>query len=102
MPVRMDKALTTRRRVFDFVGAAGGVLILLLALAIMDQGIRHGMTGGMTTSADFSAFGEEMQYVSAVVALMVAQVVRGELADQTHLIVFMVTAAVLVMFLMRL
>jgi hypothetical protein len=97
----MDKALT-RRRVIDFVGAAGGVLILLIVLAIMDQGIRHGLTGRIGAGADLAAVGEDMHYLSAVVALMVAQVVRGELADQMHLIVFTATAGILVMFLMRL
>lgn len=97
----MDKALT-RRRVIDFVGAACGVLILLILLAIMDQAIRHGFTGRMGTSADLAAVGEEMHYLSAVVAMMAALVVRGELAEQMHLIVFTATAGLLVIFLMRL
>jgi hypothetical protein len=93
----MEKALT-RRRVVDIVAAAGGVLMLLLALTALDYGIRHSAFGA---GADVGALGEDMNYVAGVVALMVAHVVRGDIADNVPFMMFTATAAVLVVFLMR-
>ena len=93
----MEKALT-RRRVVDFVAAAGGVLVLLFALAILELSIRRGVLGG---APDLGALGDDMNYVGAVVGLFVAQAVRGDLFDNFHFVVFTATAAVLVVFLMR-
>ena len=91
----------TKRRVIDVAAAAGGILVLLLALVIIDQGVRHGLGGGLAPSADFAAVGEDMNYLAVVVALMATQVARGELVEHLHLLVFTATAAVLVAFLMR-
>jgi hypothetical protein len=93
----MEKALT-RRRVVDIVAAAGGVLVLLLAMAILELSIRRGVMGG---APDLGALTDDMNYVSAVVTLLVAQVVRGDLFENMHFVVFSATAAVLVVFLMR-
>jgi hypothetical protein len=97
MTTGMEKALT-RRRVIDFVAAAGGVLVLLFALAILELSIRRGVMGG---APDLGALGDDMNYVGAVVGLFVAQAVRGDLFDNIHFVVFTATAAVLVVFLMR-
>ena len=94
---RMEKALS-RRRVVDIVAAAGGVLVLLFALAILELSIRRGVMGG---APDLGALGDDVNYVGAVVALLVAQVVRGDLFDNMHFVVFTATAAILVVFLMR-
>lgn len=96
----MDMALT-KRRLFDVLGAAGGVLVLLVALLIIDQGIRHGLTSSIGAGVDLAAVGENMNYLALVVAVMVAQVTRGEVAEHMHLLVFTATAAVLVVFLIR-
>ena len=85
----------------DVAAATGGIAILLLALVIIDQGVRHSSGGAIGGSADFAAVGEDMNYLAVVVALMAAQVARGELVEHVHLVVFTATAAVLVAFLMR-
>ena len=89
----------TRRRVIDVVGATSGVMVLLLALAIIDHRIRQGLTSG---AADLAAVGEDVNYLALGVALMVAEFVRGELFEHVHLLVFTATAVALVIFLMRL
>jgi len=87
----------TRRRVFDGVAAITGVMVLILALMVFDQRARYAWSG-----ADLSAVGENVNYLAFAVTLMVAQVVRGEITEHVQLLVFMVTAAVLVVLLMRL
>jgi hypothetical protein len=87
----------TRRRVFDGVAALTGVLVLFIALLVFDQRTRYAWT-----SADLSSVGEKVNYLALAVTLMVAQVVRGEIAENAHLLVFMATAVVLVVLIMRL
>jgi hypothetical protein len=87
----------TRRRVIDGVAALTGVLVLLIALMIFDQRTRYAWSG-----TDLSSVGESLNYLAITVTLMVAQLVRGEIAEQSHLLVFMATAVVLVVLLMRL
>jgi GAF domain-containing protein len=86
----------TRRRVFDGVAALTGVLVLLLALMVFDRGTRHAWSG-----AELSTMGENVNYLAFAITLMVAQVVRGEITEHVQLLVFMVTAVVLVVLLMR-
>ena len=87
----------TRRRVFDGVTAITGVMVLILALMAFDQRARYAWSG-----ADLSTVGENVNYLAFAVTLIVAQVVRGEITDYVQLLVFMGTAAVLVVLLMRL
>jgi hypothetical protein len=87
----------TRRRVFDGVAAITGVMVLLLILMVFDQRTHHAWSG-----ADISRVGEDMNYLAFAVTLMVAQVVRGDITEHAQLLVFMVTAIVLVALLMRL
>jgi hypothetical protein len=87
----------TRRRVIDGVAALTGVLVLLIALMVFDQRMRYAWSG-----ADLSSVGESLNYLALTVTLVVAQVVRGEVAGNAHLLVFMATAVVLVVLLMRL
>jgi hypothetical protein len=87
----------TRRRVIDKVAAITGVMVLLLALMVFDQRARYAWSG-----ADLSTVGENVNYLAFAVTLMVAQVVRGEITEHVQLLVFMVTAVVLVVLLMRL
>lgn len=88
---------TARRRVIDGVAAITGVLVLLFALLVFDQRTRQAWSG-----ADLSSVGESVNYLAFAVTLMVAQVVRGEIAENAHVLVFMATAIVLVVLLMRL
>ncbi|HUE89118.1 MAG TPA: hypothetical protein VMO26_23815 [Vicinamibacterales bacterium] len=87
----------TRRRVIDGVAAITGVLVLLIALMVFDQRTRYAWSG-----ADLSSVGENANYLALAVTLMVAQVVRGDIAEHAHVLVFMATAVVLVVLLMRL
>lgn len=87
----------TRRRVIDGVTAIASVMVLIVALLVFDQRTRYAWTG-----ADVSSVGENVNYLAVAVTLMVGQVVRGEVAENAHVLVFMATAAVLVIFLMRL
>ena len=87
----------TRRRVIDGVTALTGVLVVVVALLIADQRTRY-----VWTSADLSAAGENVNYLALAVTLMVSQAVRGDVAEQMHLLVFSATAVVLVVLLMRL
>jgi cyanate permease len=77
--------------------AVTGVTIVLVALMIVDQRTRHAWSG-----ADLSSVGENVNYLAVAVTLLVAQVVRGEITEHMQLLVFMVTAVVLVVLLMRL
>ncbi len=90
--------VVTRKRVIDVVGTASGVLILLLAVTMI---LRHGLGSGSPT-ADFAAVGEEVNYLAGAVALMVAEIVRGQVVEHMHFVVFTATAIVLLIFLMRL
>jgi len=87
----------TRRRVIDGVTAIASVMVLIVALLGFDQRTRYAWTG-----ADVSSVGENVNYLAVAVTLMVGQVVRGEVAENAHVLVFMATAAVLVILLMRL
>jgi hypothetical protein len=87
----------TRRHLIDGVATASGLLILILALAISDQRLGHGLTSGGA-----AAIGQEVGYLSVGVALMAAEVVRGAVVEHMHMAVFTVTALALVVFLMRL
>ncbi len=87
----------TRRRVIDGVTAIASVMVLIVALLVFDQRTRYAWTG-----ADVSSVGENVNYLAVAVTLMVGQVVRGEVAENAHVLVFMATAAVLVILLMRL
>ncbi len=87
----------TRRRVIDGVTAIASVMVLIVALLVFDQRTRYAWT-----AADVSSVGENVNYLAVAVTLMVGQVVRGEVAENAHVLVFMATAAVLVIFLMRL
>jgi len=87
----------TRRRVIDGVTAIASVMVLIVALLVFDQRTRYAWTG-----ADVSSVGENVNYLAVAVTLMVGQVVRGDVAENAHVLVFMATAAVLVIFLMRL
>ncbi|MGH7504119.1 MAG: hypothetical protein ACRELX_00640 [Longimicrobiales bacterium] len=86
------------------MAATGGVLILVLALALIDQRFRDRFVPGVggASGADLATVGEQVNYVAMAMALMVAQFFRGQLIEQTHLVVFTVTAVVLVILLMRL
>ena len=74
------------------------MLVLLFALAIMELSMRGGAMGN---APDLGALSDDLNYVGAVGAVLVAQVVRGDLFDNMHFVVFAATAAVLVTFLMR-
>lgn len=87
----------TRRRVIDGAAAITSVMVLILALLVFDQRARQAWNG-----ADLSTVGENVNYLAFAVTLMVAQVVRGEITEHLQLLVFMVTAIVLVVLLMRL
>ncbi len=87
----------TRRRVIDGVTAIASVMVLIVALLVFDQRTRYAWTG-----ADVSSVGENVNYLAVAVTLMVGQVVRGEVAENAHVLVFMATAAVLVILLLRL
>jgi len=87
----------TRRRVIDGVAAITGVMVLLFVLMVFDQRTRYAWSG-----LDLSSVGENVNYLAFAVTLMVAQVIRGEMTDHAQLLVFLVTAVVLVVFLMRL
>lgn len=86
----------TRRRVIDGVAAITGVMVLLLALMVFDQRTRSAWGG-----ADLSSVGETVNYLALALTLAVAQAVRGEITEQPHLLVFLATAVVLVVLLMR-
>ncbi len=87
----------TRRRVIDGVAAITGVMVLLFALLIFDQRTRYAWSG-----ADLSTVGENVNYLAFAVTLVVAQVVRGEINEHAQLVVFLVTAIILVALLIRL
>jgi hypothetical protein len=87
----------TRRRIIDVMAAASGVALLLLALLIVDQRTRFGVSGGV----DAASVGENLNYLAMAVSLLAAQVVRGDIADNMLVVVFMTTAVVLVVLLMR-
>ncbi len=87
----------TRRRVIDGVTAIASVMVLIVALLVFDQRTRYAWTG-----ADVSSVGENVNYLAVAVTLMVGQVVRGDVAENAHVLVFMATAAVLVILLLRL
>ena len=87
----------TRRRIIDVLVATAGVLLLVLALMVFDQRTRYAWSG-----ADFASVGEDVNYLAVTVTLLVAQVVRGEVVEHAHFLVFTVTALVLVVLLMRL
>lgn len=87
----------TRRRVIDVVAAFAGVMLLSVALMVFDQRARVGWGGG-----DLASVGEDVNYLAVAVALLVAQVVRGEVVEHAHFLVFTATAVVLVVLLMRL
>ena len=70
--------------------------MLVVALLVFDYRIRS------LTSADFAAVSEDVNYLAVAVTLLVAQVMRGELVDYASLLIFMTTAVVLVVLLMRL
>ena len=86
----------TRRRILDLATAVAGVTILIVALLVFDQRTRY------VSGADFAKVSEDVNYLSVAVTLLVAQVVRGEFVDYTSMLVFMTTAVVLVVLLMRL
>jgi hypothetical protein len=86
----------TRRRVIDGVAAITGVMVLLIALMVFDQRTRYAWSG-----ANLSSVGETVNYLALALTLTVAQVVRGEITEHPHLLVFMGTAVVLVVLLMR-
>lgn len=92
----LDMAFT-RRRIVDVVAAIAGVSLLIVALMVFDQRTRHAWSG-----ADFASVGEDVNYLAVGVALLVTQVVRGEVAEHAHLLVFTAAAVVLVVLLMRL
>ena len=87
----------TRRRVIDGVTAIASVMVLIVALLVFDQRTRYAWTG-----ADVSSVGENVNYLAVAVTLMVGQVVRVEVTENAHVLVFMATAAVLVILLLRL
>ncbi len=87
----------TRRRVIDGVTAIASVMVLIVALLVFDQRTRYAWSG-----ADVSSVGENVNFLAVAVTLMFGQVVRGEVAENAHVLVFMATAAVLVILLMRL
>lgn len=76
----------------------------MLALALIDQRLRDRFLPGVggASGADLAAVGEQVNFTAMAIALMVAQFFRGQLVEQTHLVVFTVTAIVLVILLMRL
>jgi hypothetical protein len=86
----------TRRRIIDVVTAVAGVMMLLVALMVFDQRTRY------VSGADFAVVSEDMNYFAAAIAVVISQVVRGELFDHSHMMVFTATAVVLVVLLMRL
>lgn len=91
----------TRGRLFDLVAATGGLLILLLALALVDHRIRDPFMSSAGL-VDVSRVGQDLNYVAMATTLMAAQLFRGQWFEQSHLLVFTVTAVVLVVLLMRL
>jgi hypothetical protein len=87
----------TRRRVIDVAAAVTGVALLIVALMIFDQRTRIGWGGG----ADLASVGEDVNYFTVAMALIVSQALQGELANNLHVVVFTATAIVLVVMLMR-
>lgn len=83
------------------MAAIGGVLILIVALALIDQRFRDRFVPG-AGGADLAAIGKDVNYLAMAMTLMIAQFFRGHLVEQTHLVVFTVAAVVLVILLMRL
>ena len=74
-----------------------GVALLIVALMVFDQ-----RTRAAWSSADFASVGEDVNYLAVAVTLLVAQVLRGDVAEHAHFLVFTATAVVLVVLLMRL
>ena len=70
--------------------------MLVMALVVFDARTRF------VSRADFAAVSEDMNYLAVTVTLLVAQVIRGEFADYTSMLMFTTTAVVLVVLLMRL
>lgn len=92
----------TRGRLVDLVAATGGVLLLLLALLLVDQRLREGVLGGGSGTPHLAGLTQDMSYLAMAGALMASQMFRSELLGQTHVLLFAITAVVLVVLLMRL
>lgn len=86
----------TRRWILDATMALSGVTMLMVALLAFDH--RTWLLNG----ADFASVSEDVNYLAVALTLLVAQVVRGEFADYTSMLMFTTTAVVLVVLLMRL
>lgn len=94
-----------RGRVVDVFAAAGGVLVLLALLTLIDHRIRDAVTsrtGAVATSADVATLGHHVNSLAMAAALVVMPWFRSQAADHSQLVLFTVTAAVLVVLLMRL
>jgi hypothetical protein len=87
-----------RRVIGDLAISAGGLLILVFAIAAFDYRVRE----HVATAGDVAGLGHQVSSLAILVAMVVVQFTREQLVEQTHLAVLTIAATVLVVFLLRL
>jgi hypothetical protein len=94
----MRTSTTPRRVIGDVAISAGGLLILLFTITAFDYHLRD----HAATTAEVASLGHQVSNLSLVAAVAVVQFTRQQFADNAHLAVLTIAAAVLVVFLLRL
>lgn len=87
-----------RRVIGDLAISAGGLLILVFAIAAFDYRVRD----HVATASDVAGLGHQVSSLAILVAVVVVQFTREQFVDHSHLTVLTIAAAVLVVFLLRL
>ena len=89
-----------RQGVFNGLSAAGGFLMLIGGLAVIDVRVRDQLARVLTGRAptgDFASLGERVQEL----LLIVMQSVRDQSIEHAPLVIFALAALVLVLFMVR-
>ena len=94
----MTTISTPRRVIGDLAISAGGLLILVFAVAAFDYRVRD----HVATASDVAGLGQQVTSLAMVVAMVAVQFTREQVLEHTHLAVLTIAATVLVVFLLRL
>jgi hypothetical protein len=87
-----------RRVIGDFAISAGGLLILVFAIAAFDYRVRE----HVASASDVAGLGHQVSSLAILVAMVAVQFTREQMVEHAHLAVLTIAATVLVVFLLRL